>query len=642
MKQIKLLIRLFVLPCLFMSIVPSVSAEDDLLARYDFSTKSKVPVAQHDDVVFGSEFGVFNSSVFPMDPIEIDDDGYLVVRSYGQGVATNRYGYLSITPAPGKIIRITKVIITHFKEPDSNTGNTRCYLYDMGGTTPIATPPIKANLIYKGNGGSVIPETLKEESFIPSQIVEFNTTHFMSLSAMQKSNDESNLSYWKIKSLEFYGEVISPGDISVNKTVDFGYVQLGDEMDGSVNLKVIGGTSETVNIELIDPTSSFFCMQTEVEALDATAGTSIRVTYSPQSPGTHEAQLKFSYADKEAYTLLTGISPILNESFTYYVSDRDIWEEMDSTQVNQYVQEEYLTVPGWIFTDSIYWHLSGSWGLGLELRGSDSEVAKVSTPELDLSMPFGLSFRSKKMSNRATIEGQMYVLVDNDTIWSFENPNNTLNVRTIDGFIANSNSRLSIIGIANDSSLIAVDEISVFPTTTPTLNLPAYASKSFDGSQDELIINIPVTAYQLESDLEIVFNGPSIGFEILTPSIAKATAEAGTNIQIKYTLPTEGEVVQPTVEVKGGGLTDYRYITLVNSEASGVVSPALNAWIVGKQQAVSVRVDTPADIEIYAFDGKIVYSGKVSGTTDIRVNSGFYLVRLINNKGSKIEKIIVR
>lgn len=633
--------KFWVLAVVLLAGMSHVAAEEILLGKYDFSTKSTVPVEQAPGVVFGTTFGVWNSSLYDMN-ISVSDDGYLLVRCYGAGVASNRYGYFSITPDLGKTVKITKVKIKHFKVEGSNTNRTRCYLYDMGGDTPKENPSIVSNLIYAGNGGAIIPSDLTEQTYIPSASSEFNSVRFMSLVGTQNTNDNEDLSQWKIQSLELYGEIFSPGDIVVTSSVDFGNVLAGNSADGAVSLKVMGGIDKNVDVELIDPDFAFTCLQSIVEPIDATAGTSVRVSFTPSTPGKHTAQLKFSYDDKEAYTELTGVCPVLNETFTYFVSDPDLMAELDSTQINDYSQESYLTMPGWMFTDSVFWHLSGSWGLGLELRGSATEAAVVKTPELDLSAPFGVSFRSKKMSNLTTTLGNMYALVDSDTIWSFVNPNNTLTARSVDGFVATSASYISFMGLADDSSRVVVDEISVFPTTNPALNLPAYMAEAFTPEDEPVTISIPFRAYQLTGDMEVVLSGAAPGYEVLTPSIAQATAEAGTDIQVKYTKPQDGAAVNAVVEVKGGGITDYRYISLINNLATGFKPAAINASVYGKEGAVVVFTGSPAGLELYGLDGKAIYRSRISGGVEVAVRPGIYMVRLTDDSGVRTEKVFVR
>ncbi len=639
MKQVRQ--KVFIVISLLLFATTSIVAQHELIAKYDFTTKSTVPVFQVPGVDFGSQFGVWNSTEFPHQ-VAISEDGYLEVRGYGTGVSSQRYGYIPITPDEGKTVCISRVVIRHFKEDGSNTARTRSYLYDMEGSAPKDGPKISTQLIQNNNGGVLIPATLTQQSFNATINHEFNSVRYMSLSATQSSNDVNNLSHWKIESLEFYGYVVSPGDIVATGSINFGNVQIGNEVDQSVSIRVIGGTSTDVTVELIDPTNSFFCMQTVVEAIDATAGTNVRVSYMPSSFGRHEAQLKFTSGDKVVITQLTGSCPMLNENFTYYVTDRIIWEEMDSTKMNDYDQQDYLQVPGWNFSDSVYWHLSGAYGLGIELRGSQDQAAFAATPELDLSMPFGLEFRSKKMSNRTTVLGELYVLVDTDTIYSIENPNNVLSLRTVEGFIATPESKITFVGLANDSSKIVVDEISVFPTFKPTLSLPAYSTIQFSSSEQPVTINIPVKAYQLESDVQIELFGNPDGYELLTPVLTIADAEAGSNIQVKYTKPQEGVEVNATLEVKGGGLTEYRYINLINDAATGLSQSTLNALVYGRKGSVVVQIDEQSSIEIFSLDGKKVVNQLVSGYNEISINKGLYIVRIVNATGTKIQKIHVR
>ena len=632
MKHVKLFFLIVLL-----SGISSVFAAEVVLAKYDFSTKSKTPTESIPGVTFGSEFGVWNTTTSGME-VGLSEDGYMVVKGSGTGVLGTRYGYISITPEAGKTIRITKTVIKHYKAEGSNTSRTRCYLYDMA--APKDLPTIKASLIYTGSGGAVIPSALTTQTFFPSTTVEFNAIRYMSLNATQNTAD-ANLSQWKIQELTFYGNVLSPGDIINTDFINYGNVTLGNNADANVSLKVLGGTTENVKIEKIDPSNSFECLQTQVDAVDATAGTSIKVSYVPTVAGKHTAKLKFTYGDKVSYTDLNGICPVLNETFTSLISDPLIWTDMDSTKVNSYKQDDFLAVPGWEFNDSVYWHKSGSYGLGLVLRGGSSTVAKATTPELNLSAPFGLTFRSKKMSNRTTILGQLFVLADNDTIGNIVNPNDALTLQTIDGFIAKANSKISFVGIANDSSKVVVDEISVFPTSNPTLNIPAYSTKLFNVGTEPVIVDIPLKAYQLTTDVTVSTVGNAIGYEVLTPTILMANAEAGATIQVKYT-PTVGSLTSANLTIKGGGLTDFRYLQLIANSSTGLKETKMNATIVGKTNAINIAVEGQTNLEVFTFDGKLIINKKISGNSDVHINAGLYIVKLTNNDASKIVKVVVK
>ena len=638
MKQVKQL--LFILTFLLLG-GSSIFAEEILLAKYDFSTNSKVPVQQATGVTFGAEFAVYNASTFNHE-LGLTEDGYMMVRGYGAGIANNRYGYISIVPEGGKTIRITKLVINHCKEPGSNTLRTRCFLCDMGGDVPITNPTILTDLIYTGTGGRVIPETLTEETIFPKVSADFSSIKFMSFYATQNTANNDDLSKWKIRSLEFYGEIILPGDIVASKSIDFGTALMGNEVEGSVALKVIGGVSKNVAIEMIDPNNAFMCMQTEVEAVDATAGTTIRVTYNPTTAGTHTAQMKFSYDDKVAYTQLSGICPVLNENFTQFITDPAIMAEMNGTLVNTYNQELTLGTPGWEFNDGICWHLSGSYGLGLEMRGTNDATPIVSTPELDLSAPFGISFRSKKVANRSTLFGDMYVTVDSDTIFSFINQNTTLDLRNAIGFVGNANSKISIMGIDNDSSRIVVDEISIFPTIAPTLTLPSYSTKAINVSTDPVTLDIPFTAYQLTSDITVALTGTPAGYEVLTPTITKTAAEAGATIQVRFTPPTEGIAENAELKVQGGGLSSIRVIQLIASPATGMSENSINAKIYPKTGLICAAVDELSTMEIYSYDGKSICKKQILNDVEVAVRPGLYIVRIANATGCRVEKVLVK
>ena len=213
MKQIALK-HLFISLFLF-SGFSAVFAEEILLAKYDFSTNSSAPVEQAEGVTFSSEFGVYNSdNAFGMEAA-MTEDGYMLIRCYGNAVAMNRYAYLTATPDEGKTVRITKLIINHSEESGSNTNRCRGYLLDNKGSVPltITSQSILTDLIYATGGGRTIPSALTKETIIPNYpAADFNSTMFLTFYGTQDTNDAANLSQWKIRSLEYYGEFIVPGE----------------------------------------------------------------------------------------------------------------------------------------------------------------------------------------------------------------------------------------------------------------------------------------------------------------------------------------------------------------------------------------------------------------------------------------------
>jgi hypothetical protein len=306
---------------LFLSlfILGFLSAQDSVIGKYEFTGGSTLPTYEADGVTFGSEFAIWNTQpTYPASIVFDEVNGYMNVRNTGKNVSQQRYGYFSITPDSGKTVQITKVEVLH-KEGNTNTANTRCYLYDSIKDTPL----ILDNLIYQGSGGFAIPTDWTRNSFVPktSGKVAFDVQRFMSLTVTQTALDSVNPAEWLVDELIFYGTVISKGDIVCTPSIDYGIVIPGMVLDRSVSLKVMGGTTQDVNIEMIDSTNTFKCLQTLVNAIDASAGTTFNVSYAPKITGKHTAQIKISYGDKVAYISLSGEA--LSQNSSLYVNDMD-------------------------------------------------------------------------------------------------------------------------------------------------------------------------------------------------------------------------------------------------------------------------------------------------------------------------------
>ncbi|MCK9506960.1 MAG: T9SS type A sorting domain-containing protein [Pigmentiphaga sp.] len=628
-----------------LGIISFVPAQEILLGEYDFSTNSTVPAYQAEGVEFSPNFDIFNETDFNIE-INLTGDGFLKVSCYGENVGNNKiYGYLSVTPDPGKTVRITKTVIEHTKVPDSNTNKTRCFLANFGDRdepTYLGSEFILADVIHQ-NGGRVIPATLTVETIAPTAIVGFTSKSYISLFATQNSADQVDLSQWLIKNLKFYGEIISSGDISATGSIDFGQVTVGNENEQSVAVSVMGGIDKNVNVELLDESGAFICFTDIIEPIDATAGALIYVTFSPQEPGTYNAQLKFSYDDKVAYTDLSGICPALMETFTEFVTDPELMDEMDGDPVNDYDQENYLTMPGWGFNEGVLWHKSGKYGLGLELRGSDEYVAQAVTPELDLSSPFALTFMGKKMLNEPEILGDLYVLLDDEIIFYDVSPNNSFNGKFAIGFVGKADSKLTFKGIQNPNSQVAIDEIAVYPTDEATLTLPALSTKYVNTELSDVIsFDIPFTAYQLKSDLTVALSGNSNDFEVLTPTISKETAEGGATIQVKYTPPTEGTFKSAKIVVQGGGLMSLRTIQFEDAKAMGVSNHTISTKLYGAKGKLHAEVEMPSTIAIYNIDGRLVTTQMITGNAEIPLMSGLYIVKVQVGNERRVEKINVQ
>jgi hypothetical protein len=169
----------------------------------------------------------------------------------------------------------------------------------------------------------------------------------------------------------------------------------------------------------------------------------------------------------------------------------------------------------------------------------------------------------------------------------------------------------------------------------------AYSTKLFNVGTEPVMVDIPLKAYQLTTDILVSTVGDAIGYEIVTPTILKANAEAGATIQVKYT-PTVGTLTNANLTIKGGGLTDFRYIQMIARSSTGLKETKMNATIVGKTNAINIAVECQTNLEVFTCDGKLIINKKISGNADVQINAGLYIVKLTNNDASKIVKVVVK
>lgn len=184
---------------------------EELLVKYDFNNGTNLPAVKHQDVVVGSEFDVYNTTTSSLEMILQEGVDYLSVKNTSTAVDQKRYGYLSVGPAEGKIIVISRIEVRS-KKGNDNTLNARCYLYD----TLKNTPTILSNMIYSGtNGGYPVPEDWELQSFVPlagPQILKKNAC--FSFTSTQKTAGQV-ASEWYVDELTFYGTVLG-GNEKVN------------------------------------------------------------------------------------------------------------------------------------------------------------------------------------------------------------------------------------------------------------------------------------------------------------------------------------------------------------------------------------------------------------------------------------------
>jgi hypothetical protein len=630
----------FVILMLSLFVSGFVSAQDPVIGKYEFTGGSPLPSYEADGVTFGSEFAIWNTQpTYPASIVFDEVNGYMNVRNTGKNVSQQRYGYFSITPDLGKTVQITKVEVLH-KEGNTNTANTRCYLYDSIKDAPL----ILDNLIYVGTGGFTIPSDWTRSSFVPktSGKVAFDVQRFMSLTVTQTNLDYVNPAEWLVDELIFYGTVYTEGEVIIPSSLEFGDNNtLNLAVDKTIDLKgvnTVGGV--TLSIEGADA-SLFTLSQSSFTETEINAGVIVTVTYTPNSVDVHTASIKVSYAAADKYISISGAVPILYETFDTH----DMTSLVDKSPLTNL--SDYTVSPGWITENVTQWHKSGTYGFAPALISRVDTVASYSTPELDLSTPFKLTFLAKRLNNEDN--GESYMLVDQDTIFAINNTVISFKAVSVDGYIAGSSSRIKFTGKGVASNKVAFDNIRVSYTNSPALNLPYSSLKNFENQLPGVssTIDIPIIAYNLSGDLSVSVPTNS-AFELLSgTTITKAAAEAGTNIQVEFT-PSAYESYSDKITVSGGGLllnglsSDRTvYLTGVGSLSTGTENIKSICKISVEGQLLKTSVIGSASMEVYSFTGHLLVRKDFTDNTEINLVQGAYLVRVIDSKGITVQKVLV-
>lgn len=638
----KIFTLLYVLVLLAIHGVNSIFAQDPMIGKYEFTGGSKLPSYQADGVTFGSEFQVWNTTSNLLEITFDEENGYLIVKGTGTGIGGNCYGYISITPDPGKTVEISKVEVRH-KKGNSITNRTRSYLYDE----VKASPSIQAGLIQDGGQGLVIPTNWAWSSITTTGTGRvFTVQRFMSLAVNQTSNNLSNPAEWWVDELVFYGKVYEEGDVVMPVSVDFGQNCVRNVTVNN-NIQIKGYNSEgNVSLTIEGPDAALFSLSqyTFTEA-EVNAGVTVTASYTPASSGIHAATIKATYGTTEKFITLSAETPVLYETF----DTKDMTGLSDNSAITNL--NDFTVYTDWLTESINNWHVSGMYGFTPRIVSNETTLASYSTPELDLSQPFKITFHAKKLNN--SDNGEAVVLVGQDTIMQRINPSNAFEAVSIDGYVATADSRVKFTGRQIENNRVAYDNIRITYTSSPATTLPLSSLQNFGtiSTGSSSIIDIPLKAFNLEGDLSIAI--PETGtFELLSgTTVSKATAESETGavIQVKFNPVSEGTFNDKIVVSGGGLLTDgsagSRTVYLSGEGSTTTVGVEINKPEIKLNvngEKLNVLADGSSSIEVYSIIGHLFAKKEFNNSTQINLTTGVYLVRLRSGDHLMTQKIVIR
>lgn len=633
---------------LFVILFPALSVLEaqDMLVKYTFNGGSLAPDYVANGVVAGS-LGQHGTTVTYSTATK-ESRECLIVNNTQTSIGAANCLYLPLGPESGKKLRIVRTVITHRKATaNTTTNNIRSYLYSVLGTGNTN------NLIYSGTGGFSI---LNNVNWLIDQIFEASTgggivapididaTHYASLSVNKTTTGTSPAEWW-IDEIAFYGYVFMEGDVISPDKVDFGDTNTMHVASNS-NFDLQGfNIADDMTLTLEGADAGLFSLSHYAfTASEVNAGVTVTVNYTPISNNAPDARIRISYGSTVKNIPLLGTVPLIFETF----DTKDMTGLVNTSPLTNL--SDYTVLPGWTSENVTEWHKSSSYNFAPALLSKVDTVASYTTPEIDLSKPFKVSMLGKRIQNDNN--GESYVMVNQDTIYYVDNPNNSLRLNTIDGYIATANSRVTFSGKGVENNRIAFDNINISYTTSPTVSLPLSATKSFGvvAPGSHTTIDIPVKGYYLTSDLTV--STPSNGvFELLSgTTITKAAVEDedGAIIQLKFSPPTN-QVYSAYIQLTGGGLlqngipaTRTIYLTGEGGISTNVDVQRLQPQMGVNNQTLWVVTSGKATVEVYGITGSLLMQKDFTNSIQVNIGQGVYVVRVREQEDVFVRKIIVR
>lgn len=429
---------------------------------------------------------------------------------------------------------------------------------------------------------------------------------------------------------------------SFNHNVTFPIVISGANLTEATTISLTGTDASKFSLDInslaaIDLNAAPQTVNVTYAATELTYNASTRV----QTPQT--AILRIENPDALTVDVaLTATCDLLYEDFSGY--DATATSTNDVSTLRSVPDNVPLSmVPGWT-GDFLYEYKAASPNLGTVCLGSSStDSAFLTTPELDLSQPFEVFFKSRSLVGAT--DGVFKVFMDgSQLVYDSINSSNSLRRYESAAFIGAASSKLAFTGRKVASNEIVIDSIVVNYSNKPTLNIPLNKVENLGttlpGSQKNL--DIAIKGYNLTGDLSVsLLSGAN--FSVLTGStVDQATALAGTNISVRFNAP-----------MSVGNYTDKLIVTTSDFRSREITLVAISDNTTDIQEARSGTIQGKAfDIVVSGFKGSSVTVYNLSGVkvwelTNIAevenikmANMGCYVLQLEKN-GVKVSKKVL-
>ena len=615
----------------------SLFAADILMGQYDFTTGTDQLKASSvtqgitmGDIVVGTGTAPITST-FNGDAIETSNWQNFM------NIAVGKCVNLSITKqSDATEFNVSKFVITLKRTTAAkfqinygavaNTTTSRTYAAAaLHGTSTYAPITFTENTNTGNTGVSV--------SAIPA--VTNATPQFFSIGTMYLAPSTATEVVY-IDKIEVWGTVTIPNQPTLSPSVSsISGIKASKSHSVTTPITLTGANlTDVASLSIIGTDASLFSIDnTSYSAATLNGGPqTVNVTYLATATGSHTATLQITSVGVTTVNIpLSANCDILYEDFANY--DATALTNITLATLPAISNDVSLSrVTGWT-GNFLYQYKAGAPNLGSACLGSTiTDSAYITTPALDLSQPFSLTFKARSL-NVAT-DGRFNVYLDGtQLIYQGTNTTNALAQQTTQAFVGTASSKLTFTGRKIDGNEIVIDGIVVNSSANPALNISLNKIENFGSVLQgaEKTFDIPIQGYNLAGDLALSLKYGT-DFSLTTAAtIPQATATTGSIVSVKFNAPfTTSEIIDSLI-ITSTNLTSRKIAIKASPTISTEVTKLNNS------QKITVK---STGVELTGFEGEKLNVYNLVGIKIFEINKltnmeNFY----IKNKGSYIINI---
>ncbi len=303
-------------------------------------------------------------------------------------------------------------------------------------------------------------------------------------------------------------------------------------------------------------------------------------------------------------------------------------------------------VPGWTGSSNnqLVFAVANERAAGMLFGGTASDTAYIKSPAIDLSEAYEVTYE-----NRARVSGNngKTLIYDNNGLLK-EETRTEYSYATVstDGFIGSASENITFAVPKQDGSEQVIDNIVIIPTTKPALNYALQSAKALGtaAKSSSKVFTIPLKAANLTGDVTLALQSGT-NFTLSGGTVAQATAEAGTDVEITFNAPETAGTYTDVLTISAAGTTD-RVVTL--SAISDLGTSTINLTdgsviVTGNQLTINGHAGNKASI--YNLSGATLFvQANISDNAVFTLPAkGVYLLKIEgNNSFPATTKVVIR